>query len=409
MNRLSHSLALLLAALAAHAAQAAPALRDFSLPPSTPTPTPDPNVQGPVDREGPVVLRPRVIPTDTPAPTPTPTAAPTAAASPALRVTPRVTLPTRTAPSPSAAARGPAAPAQSAATIAQPETTTTATAGTAAPPVATRQAGSVLGSLPTTAAPSISPPTAALPDSGGGGFALWPWLLALVAALGAAAGLYFWRNREAELAGVPQIELPPVTPRAPPPDPAPAPASAPAPAPAPAPTPRTAVTPPAPAHRAAISPLTLEAMPVQLSRSLMNATFAYKLTLANRGDTPIENVAIGVDLVTAHTSVPMEQQVSRSDTVLPEMGRVGSIAPGEKVELPGEVRLPLSAIRTVRQGSAQLYVPLLRVRASAAGVAPSARTFIVGTLPGDSAKKLQPFRLDEMPQTYRAIGTMALD
>lgn len=402
MNRLSYSLALSLIALAASNAHAAPALRDFSLPPSTPTPTPDPRVQGPVDREGPVVLRPRVIPTETPAPAPTPTSAPTAVATPA----PRVTLPARTAPSPTAATPRSAAPAQTAPTTVQSAPVAPA-ADVAAPPVATSAAGSVLGNLPAPAAPSISPPSAAMADRGDG-FALWPWLLALVAALSAAAGLYFWRNRQTQLAGVPQIELPPVAPRAPAPAPAPKPIAAPTPTPRAAATPSAAI-PAAAAARTADSPLSLEAMPVQLSRSLMNATFAYKLTLANRGDTPIENVAIGADLVTAHTSVPMEQQVSRSDTELPEMGRIGSIAPGEKVELPGELRLPINAIRTVRQGSAQLYVPLLRVRASAAGVAPSARTFIVGTLPDDSAKKLQPFRLDEMPQTYRAIGTMALD
>lgn len=402
MNRLSYFLALSLIALAASNAHAAPTLRDFSLPPSTPTPTPDPRVQGPVDREGPVVLRPRVIPTETPAPAPTPTSAPTAAATPA----PRVTLPARTAPSSTAATPRSAAPAQTAPTTVQSAPVAPA-ADVAAPPVATSAAGSVLGNLAAPAAPSISPPSTAMADSGDG-FALWPWLLALVAALAAAAGLYFWRNRQTQLAGVPQIELPPVAPRAPAPAPAPKPIAAPTPTPRAAATPSAAM-PPAAAPRTADSPLSLEAMPVQLSRSLMNATFAYKLTLANRGDTPIENVAIGADLVTAHTSVPMEQQVSRSDTELPEMGRIGSIAPGEKVELPGELRLPINAIRTVRQGSAQLYVPLLRVRASAAGVAPSARTFIVGTLPDDSAKKLQPFRLDEMPQTYRAIGTMALD
>ncbi|QYU70490.1 amidohydrolase family protein [Leptolyngbya sp. 15MV] len=193
--------------------------------------------------------------------------------------------------------------------------------------------------------------------------------------------------------------FPPVAPRAVAPaatPPAPRPTSAPAPTPAPRP-------------RATATPLALDAMPVQLSRSMMNATFAYRLTLANRGETAVENVAIGADLITAHSSVPMEQQISRSDIPLPEMGRIGSIAPGEQVEVEGELRLPLSAIRTVHQGKAQLYVPLLRVRASAPGVEASARTFVVGTLPPEGGRKLQPFRLDEMPQTYRSIGTMALD
>jgi hypothetical protein len=376
--------------LAAASAQAAPTVRDFQLPPSNPTPTPTPNVQGPVDVEGPVPVRPRAIETGNPTPTPTESRvtvpAPTASPTPRLPLPPR---PTATQPARAGTSTGNAA---------------TPSTGGAAPTSAPASAAPVAESPPTSAGAALPTlPPAGLPDLStapgtslaetDAGFALWPWLLALIVALGAAAGLYVWRQREQQFAGVPQIELPPVAPRAPAPQPAP-PTSAPSPAPRPV---------------AAVSGLALDAVPVMLSRSMMNATFAYRLTLANKGDAPLENIAVSADLVTAHTSVPMEQQVSRDDTPLPEMGRIGTIAPGEKVEIEGQVRLPLSAIRTVRQGKAQLYVPLLRVRASPAGRPASARTFVVGTLPTEGGRKLQPFRLDEMPQTYRSIGTMALD
>lgn len=375
-------------ALAA-SAQAAPAVRDFQLPPSNPTPTPSPNVQGPVDTEGPVPVRPRAIPTVTPTPTSAPTQGQATVTTPQPLATPspRLTLPPRTAASPAPRAATPTTtqPAAPAAADLAPATDLAPTASTTLP------------TLPPSAAPVLpsAAPSVAEPDSG---FLLWPWLLALVVALGAGAVLYFRRGGEARYAEAPQIELPPVAPRA---------------QPQPAPTPPVAPKPPAPplpapAPSGPASPLALDAVPVQLSRSMMNATFAYRLTLANRGDTPLEDIAIGADLVTAHASIPMEQQVSRGDTPLPEMGRIGAIAPGEKVEVSGELRLPLSAIRTVTQGKAQLYVPLLRVRASAPGMEASARTFVVGMLPQEGGRKLQPFRLDEMPQTYRAIGTMAL-
>ena len=142
---------------------------------------------------------------------------------------------------------------------------------------------------------------------------------------------------------------------------------------------------------------------------MMAATFSCRVTLANRGTAPLENVTIGADLITAHSSIATEDQVSDPARLLPQFGTVARIEPGETVELAHEMRLPTTEIRTVNQGKALLYVPLLRVRAQAGTTAPVARTFIVGTLPQGGAQKLQPFRLDEMPQTYRQIGVAALD
>ena len=155
--------------------------------------------------------------------------------------------------------------------------------------------------------------------------------------------------------------------------------------------------------------LRIEATPSHLTRSLMAATFTCRVALVNRSDTALENVTVELDMITTHGSIPTTDQVADPDRSLPEAGRIAVIAPGKSVEFAHEVRLPTAEIRIMQQGSAQLYVPLLRVRAMAEGQTPVARTFIVGTLPEEGAKKLQPFRLDEMPQTYRAIGVAALD
>ena len=64
--------------------------------------------------------------------------------------------------------------------------------------------------------------------------------------------------------------------------------------------------------------------------------------------------------------------------------------------------------RVTAAGKAVVYVPLLRVRAEAQDLIPVARTFVVG-LPGGMNQRLQPFRLDEMPQTYRGLSQHALD
>lgn len=157
------------------------------------------------------------------------------------------------------------------------------------------------------------------------------------------------------------------------------------------------------------NPLRIEAVPTHLTRSLMAASFACRLSIINRGLKPLENVEIGLDLITAHSSIASADQLADAALPLPRAGTIARIEPGETAELVHEVRLPTAQIRTMRQGAAHLYVPLLRVRAQAAAGEPVARTFIVGTLPDAQATKLQPFRLDEMPQTYRRIGVAALD
>ena len=367
------SAAILLALLAAPAG-ASPAVRDFELPPGpSATPTASaPQVQGPVDPDAPAATRPRPVevqpstPVQTPTPTVTETADPVVRAVPA----PTATRPARTVATPQA----------------EPVEAETDE------PVPADQA---------LAPPAAAEPTEALPEGPAPVEASGSWLwLAGVAAgflvlLGAlAAGLLWWRKRTPAASKAPQIELLLVTPE----DSAGAPI---------VPVPQPAQ--PATEQLQAPPALRIDATPSHLTRSMMAATFTCRITLENRGTEPIEDVTIGLDLTTAHGSVPTSEQLADPARPLPETGRIARIAPGEQVELAQDVRLPTAEIRTLRQGEAHLYVPLLRVRAQAGSAAPVARTFIVGTLPDASAKKLQPFRLDEMPQTYRLIGVAALD
>lgn len=257
--------------------------------------------------------------------------------------------------------------------------------------------------MPTTpVGPSIS--SASLPDigedapvTGTRASAWWTWLAAALAVIAATlGGVWFLRNRRLVAAATPTIEPPLARSPSPPPAPTPSPPAAPP-------------EPPKPVYVADIAPLAIDAAPVSLARSMRFASFRYRLTLKNRSETRIEDITVGVDLVTAHSSASTEDQLANAQQALPETGKIGTIEPGEEVEIAGEVSLPLDRIRTIRQGSAHLYVPLLRLRAEARNVEPVARTFLVGTLPEAGARKLQPFRLDELPQTYRNIGTAPLD
>lgn len=355
------------------AGTAVPALAQDSAPPGgfrLPTPTPTAtDVQGPVDPDAPILTRPRApTPTPTPrataVPTPTPTAQPTARATSRTVVPPRTsTLPPRFTPP------APAVPDQSSA----------ATSG-ATPFPTTTEPGTL--PLPTVPAPVATVAAPAQPADDG----LPDWLYALgglLAALSIGAALFVRRGRDTASAEAPVIERPRVG------------------------APEVAA-PPAPAL--AGPPLMIEAQVKQLARSLMFATLTYELKVTNRGAQPLEDVSFGGDLVTAHARVPAEQQLADPAMPLTPVQSLTRLDPGESASFAGEFRLPVSDIRPIPHGKAVVYVPLMRVRAVARGMEPIARTFIVGLQsPGAAGQRLQPFRLDEMPQTYRAVGQKALD
>ncbi len=98
-------------------------------------------------------------------------------------------------------------------------------------------------------------------------------LLALLAAAGLA-----WRRRSA--AAVPQIERPTVGTAGPS-----------------GPVPMSAA-------------LTVQVENEKLIRSAAFATLKYHMTLVNRTDAPLTDVAVGLDLVSAHAGAPMEEQVA---------------------------------------------------------------------------------------------------
>ncbi|MGV2495543.1 LPXTG cell wall anchor domain-containing protein [Pelagerythrobacter aerophilus] len=386
--RTSVSAAVLALALATPSlAQQTGSVRDFRLPPD-PDATPTPEVQGPVDPEAEVRTTPRVIPTDTPTTsTPTPTPTPTLTL-PASRSTPA-------RPAPADTPRSQPQPAPETAPTATPSPSPTAATDEPAP-----QPTEFAPSIPPTA--SVPPATIAEPPESGSSMMIW--LAALIAALGLAGGAFWYLRRREALAPVPVIEPPLVRRETPPPQPdGPAPATGEAPAPRPAPPP-----PPVPG-RTSGPPVTLHALPVRVSKSMMNATFAFRLTLENQSMDRWEGVSIEADLVTAHGSAPIGEQVADPATALAPLSTLEALEPGDSTEIAGEVRLPLGQVRAIPQGRAAVYVPLLRVRLTASGKQPIARTFLVGQLPDRQGGRLRPFRLDEMPQSYNAIGLRPLD
>jgi hypothetical protein len=387
--RTSVSLAALALVLVAPAhAQQQGSLSDFQLPPD-PDESTAPPVEGPVDPDAPVQTTPRAVPTERPTPRPTP--------QPTARI-PLELPPPEPAPRPQPTATQRDEPAaRTPQPAGQEQVETTAPTADAATETAPANAATSFDSTPPAATTVPAAPAAASPDESG---ALVPWLAALVAALAAAgAGYWFLRRRE-ELTPVPVVE-PPLARREPKPGAAP---QAPPPPPKPKPKPQ-----PQPAFATKADGVSLAARPVRFSRSLMNATFAYRVVLENRSGERWEGLAIEADLVTAHGSAPIAEQLADPAAPLAPMQTVATLAAGETIEVEGDVRLPLQQVRAIRQGSATVYIPLLRLRLEAKGKAPVARTFLVGQLPDRQGGNLQPFRLDEMPQSYSAIGMRPLD
>lgn len=403
------------ALMATGAAAAPPSVRDFRLPPAE-SPDDRPQVQGPVDTEGPVRRAPRVIANDPPAAAseePATAASPPRTSRPIPRSTPGTAirqpqtepptreptqsqrLPTRQPATPTP----PPAPAEPR-IVAEPATNPIATE-TSEAPIAERQPNRI-----TTPAATIPVPddAAAMANRRTPNW-VWAALLVLIAILGGMYGL--WQRRR-QAAGYARDAYAPES-AAVRPSPLPqnrAPNRIPNSSPELAPQPVATASKPRLASRV---PVQVKAEAHSLTRSFMNATFVFSLDLRNLGTQPLRGLTVQADLVTAHGKAPLEEQLAGSDSTIAPVTKVDDIAAQQSHRIDSEFRLPVNAIRTIAQGKARLFVPLLRVRIAMEGRQAVVRTFVVGILPPNGRGKLLPFRLDEMAQTYRDIGLRALD
>ncbi|UYH53940.1 hypothetical protein N6L26_07615 [Qipengyuania sp. SS22] len=339
----------------------AQSVNDFTLEPA-PSPTATSQAQGPADTQSGVEIRPRAVNTPTRAPSPAITPSPTPAA-------------TTPAPQPSAttpALRSSPAGTPRAAETGSPETQVPATGPT------TAASDAPAPGAPATPTPSPTPlPMPQAPAPVEEPAQEWPWLPiggAIMLALLAVAG-FAWRRRSA--AAVPQIERPTVGTAAPS-----------------GPVPMSAV-------------LAVQVENDKLIRSAAFATLKYRMTLVNRTDAALTDVAVGLDLVSAHAGAPMEDQVATIATALDQRHAIARISPRQSVTLEGQVQLALAGAHVIRQGRYPLLVPLLRVRIDGPGEGALLKTYVVGQgTPGSG--RVQPFRLDEGPRSYAPIAQREL-
>ncbi len=366
---------------------------EFQLPRATPSAAP--RGQGPVDPENPGASAPRPGGTASPAPSQQPSASPTPSATAAPAATPS-----------SSAARSVRRPAL------RPNPVPAA-------PIPSPSAAPLTLPAPTpgitaTSFPSLtqaSPPSRA-ETAPASGTATWWWfyLAGGAAALAALFALLWRRKRGIVQVALVEFEMPVVAVPTPAPAPAPAPSlplaipepqlsAAVAPAPAPEPAPE-------PAQQGDGLVLMLEA--TRLSASLLATTLSYRLRLTNHGALPLAGLAIEGDMVSAHASLPPEQQMAQARQKLELRHVVATLDPGETAEFSGDIRLPLSAITPLRAGEQAYFVPLARFRVEAGAPGGDgvviAQTFVVGDVPDGPQTTLRPFRLDLGPRTYSRIS-----
>lgn len=154
--------------------------------------------------------------------------------------------------------------------------------------------------------------------------------------------------------------------------------------------------------------LKIEVDAVRLSRSVMAATLSYRVTLSNRATEAMRNIVLDGDLTSAHGNAPVSEQLAEGATPLPALHTLDHLGAGQRKTFSGEMRLPLKDVRPIRQGNIPIYIPLVRLKASATGSEARAYTFVVGKASSMPGARLQPFRLDTPPQTFSEIDARPL-
>ncbi|WP_375289414.1 hypothetical protein [Qipengyuania sp.] len=357
------------------AALAAPSLAQsgggFSLEPGpTPTPTQGNSVQGPVDTDGPIPVRPRAIVTPSPS-----RAAPQEAPqtqTPVRPPRPEPAIPT-TAPRP--------APVRAPSTVEPPASrvsdgTSTAEQASVDTPIdapgidepaalETAEAGASVETPVPQPVPTPADEPSGEEDSGFSAILVTAAALVLAILVGAVV---FRRRRRSD--------------------------------------PVTEFVPPIVAPRSERARLKMEVAALRMDRSLMNVTVAYRITLHNPSARALSNLVIEGDLVSAARDTHLDSQLASPDAPLPLRHQADRIAPGGSQRFEGQLRLALSEVTAIRQGNVALLVPLMRVRALADEVDPVVTTLVIGQ---GSGARPQPFRLDEGPRSFAPLAQRKLD
>ena len=252
-------------------------------------------------------------------------------------------------------------------------------------------------------APTTAPATAPAPLlSGLPQLALaWPWLAGGAGLLLLVVGWALWRRRlRSRIAPTIEIQQP---------EPTLVEAAAPKPLAPPAPKREPKASAKAkPKSKPAAASLTLVFEAQKMSATLLNTALTYRLTMTNTGKKPLKQLVISGEMIAAHSAMTSADQAADDAADLALCHRQPSLAPGETCEVLGTLRLAIAAITPIRSGDAALFVPLVRLLATADGKPKLARaSFVIGE-PSPADARLKPFRLELGPRIYAEISQREL-
>lgn len=342
----------------------------FTLPQSSPTPTPAP--EGPADERAGVVIPPRSAPP------------PRIAPAPVLTPEPEVTLPPRPQPTTARPAARPApspSPTRSPAAVPSASPATTPIPAPERAPEIPSPAGAPSDPL---AVPSVLPlpspdPAPSLEAAPAESASVlpelpewWVWAaggLGGLAALGLGALLLRRRQpKPLRLAATPEGLA-------------------------------NAAPAPAKATQPAAGALDIVLDVTGATRSLMMFTLHYRLALANRTGQAISDVNLAVLLACARAGADNAVAAGAAQ----QLERFDRIGPHQNLAVTGSVQLPLSAIAPLHQGRTPLLIPLAHVTLEAEGQSAETRSFVIGTLSAAGTGRLHPIPLDTPPGSINGL------
>ena len=240
-------------------------------------------------------------------------------------------------------------------------------------------------------------------DTGSSSFPMWPWIAALIAALGGA--LWYFRRQHSGFAfagaggDASAFDL------------SPSPTPAPRPAPAPQPAPRAAVPQPKPdvAPVGIVSTrlrpwLEIEFQPEAAIVDDEKGAIQFEVTIFNSGSAPARDVFVEGALFNAS---PDQDQVLAQFFAKSE-GQGGdriSIPPLQRMSFRSVVNLPREQLSLFEVEGRTLFVPLVGFNAIykwSGGQGQTSTSFIVGR--NANGEKMAPFRVDQGPKTFRGLA-----
>ncbi len=148
---------------------------------------------------------------------------------------------------------------------------------------------------------------------------------------------------------------------------------------------------------------------IKLSRSMMNASLSYRVTVRNGMAQTATAVSLSAELVSARQGEAVTTQLANAATPMKARHDAAQLGPGTAETFTGSLQLPVRDIARIAQGNGAIYVPLMQWRVTANGIDPQTRTYVVGRKAQGDAGKLQPFPLDGQLRSFDDVSQRALD